>query len=142
MLSNTRRRYAAVAGGLGLAFALAACMPADDTTDGGSDAGSGDGEVAAGCEDYAQYGDLKGTTVSVYTSIVDVEQTDQEESYNKFEECTGATIEYEGSREFEAQLLVRIQAGNELAPVVAGIKDQLPSDGSLVSLGKVYHRFA
>ena len=32
--------------------------------------------------------------------------------YKPFEECTGATISYEGSQEFEAQLLVRLEAGN------------------------------
>lgn len=118
MRINNRRRYAAVAGGLGLAFALAACMPAEETD--GGDGGTGDGgEVAEGCEDYADYGDLSGTEVSVYTSIVEPESVDQEESYAKFEECTGADIVYEGSREFEAQLLVRLQSGN--APDVAYI---------------------
>ena len=42
-----------------------------------------------------------------------------------FEECTGATIEYEGSKEFEAQLPVRIQSGS--APDIA----YLPQPGLL-----------
>src|SRR5690606_13428521 len=41
------------------------------------------------------------------------------DSYIPFEECTGATVEYEGSREFEAQLLVRLESGN--APDIAYI---------------------
>ena len=45
-----------------------------------------------------------------------------------FEECTGATIEYEGSREFEAQLPVRLQAGNP--PDIAYI----PQPGFLASI--------
>lgn len=118
MHSNTRRRIGAVAGGLGLALALVACMPADEG-DGGEGGEDGGGEVAEGCEAYEQYGDLAGTEVSIYTSIVEPESVDQEESYVKFEECTGADIKYEGSREFEAQLLVRIQAGN--APDIAYI---------------------
>ena len=118
MHSNTRRRIGAVAGGLGLALALVACMPADEG-DGGEGGEDGGGEVAEGCEAYEQYGDLAGTEVSIYTSIVEPESVDQEESYVKFEECTGADITYEGSREFEAQLLVRIQAGN--APDIAYI---------------------
>src|SRR5450756_1961212 len=85
-MHNTRHRITAVVGGLSLALALAACMPSDNT-----DAGSGataDASVAPGCEDYAQYGDLSGKTVSVYTSIVEPESVDQEDSYAKFEECT------------------------------------------------------
>lgn len=125
MISTRRGRLAAAtAGGFALAIALTACMPADE---GGDDEGTGGdgGAVAEGCEDYEQYGDLSGTTVSVYTSIVDIEQETQEASYDKFEECTGTTIQYEGSREFEAQLLVRIQAGN--APDIA----YLPQPGLL-----------
>lgn len=122
MRSNTRRhRVIAVVGGLSLALALTACMPDDEEEPGGGDeTGSAEPEVAEGCEDYAVYGDLSGSEpITVYTSIVEPESVDQEESYDKFEECTGATIAYEGSREFEAQLLVRIQAGN--APDIAYI---------------------
>ena len=130
-MHNTRRRYAAVAGGLGLALALAACMPADDEGDTGGDTGGdtdGGGEVSAECADYEVYGDLTDTSVAVYTSIVEPESIDQEESYAKFEECTGADIVYEGSREFEAQLLVRIQSGN--APDIA----YLPQPGLLKTI--------
>jgi alpha-glucoside transport system substrate-binding protein len=132
MHTNTRRRYAVVAGGLGLVLALAACMPSDAGDDGDSgdagateDTGDGGGTGEEGCEDYASYGDLSGTSVSVYTSIVETEQIAQEESYKDFERCTGADIVYEGSREFEAQILVRIQAGN--APDIA----YLPQPGLL-----------
>ncbi len=113
MSMNRKRRTAAIAGGLGLALGLAACMPSDAGDDAGSEGG---GDTAASSEDcaaYEQYGDLEGTTVSVYTSIVEPEAEEQVNSYKPFEECTGATIEYEGSREFEAQLLVRLQAGNQ-----------------------------
>jgi alpha-glucoside transport system substrate-binding protein len=127
MSMNRKRRTAAIAGGLGLALTLAACMPSDaeeDNTGGGSDnAGS-----SADCEAYEQYGDLEGTSVSVYTSIVEPEAEQQQASYEPFEECTGATIEYEGSREFEAQLLVRLQAGN--APDIA----YLPQPGLLQTI--------
>ena len=109
MHSNTRRRYAAVAGGLSLALALAACSGGTD--DAGTD-DDGGGEVAADCEAYEQYGDLSGTQVTVYTSIVAPEDQPQIDSYVPFEDCTGAEIVYEGSKEFEAQLLVRLEAGS------------------------------
>ena len=41
------------------------------------------------------------------------------ESFKEFEECTGITIDYEGSGEFEAQLNVKVQGGN--APDIAFI---------------------
>jgi alpha-glucoside transport system substrate-binding protein len=120
-MMRIRRRgaSAAVAGGLGLALALTACSgggdSGDEGTDGGDTAAAGGYEID--CSVYDEFGDLEGTSVSVYTSIVEPEQTEQTDSYKPFEECTGVTVEYEGSREFEAQLLVRIQAGN--APDIA-----------------------
>lgn len=122
----------AVAGGLGVALTLAACLPADEGGDGGSTDSAGGGSTAAGCEEYTQYGDLSGTEVNVYSSIVEPESVDQEDSYKKFEECTGADIIFEGSQEFEAQLLVRIQAGN--APDIAYI----PQPGLLQTIVRDY----
>ncbi|MBD7979797.1 ABC transporter substrate-binding protein [Oerskovia merdavium] len=126
-LSVKRRTLAAVAGGAALAIVLTAC--------GGSDDGGGEGDTEAApvdCAAYEQYGDLEGKTVTVYTTIVDTEADQQQQSYEPFEECTGATIEYEGSKEFEAQLPVRIQSGS--APDIAYI----PQPGFLKSLVQDY----
>ena len=130
MLSNTRRRYAAVAGGVGLALALAACS--SGSTGGSTDTATSGGEVKAGCEAYAQYGDLTGKSVSVYTSIVTPEDQPHIDSYKPFEDCTGAKVNYEGSKEFEAQLLVRLEAGN--APDIAYI----PQPGLLKTIVEKY----
>ncbi len=121
------RRLAAVAGGLSLAFALAACSGGGGSSDSDS---SGDAASVAGidCAAYQSFGDLKGKKVHVYTSIVDPEGKTQIDSYKPFEECTGVTIQYEASREFEAQLLVRIKAGN--APDIAYV----PQPGLLATL--------
>ena len=102
-----RRGYAAVALGASVALTLAACSGGDEP--GGEDTGTG-GD--ADCAAYEEYGDLSGTTVSVYTSIVAPEDQPHIDSYLPFEECTGATVVYEGSKEFEAQLLVRLEAGS------------------------------
>ncbi|HEY0218040.1 MAG TPA: carbohydrate ABC transporter substrate-binding protein, partial [Cellulomonas sp.] len=112
-MRRIRRRGAGavVAGGIGLALVLTACSSNDEG--GGESTGGDDGDSTASsidCAPYEEFGDLEGTSVSIYTSIVEPEQQTQEDSYDPFEECTGVTIEYEGSREFEAQLLVRIQA--------------------------------
>ena len=80
------------------------------------------------CAAYQQFGDLKGKTVHVYTSIVDPEGATQIASYKPFEDCTGVKIDYESSREFEAQVLVRVKAGN--APDIA----YLPQPGLLQQL--------
>lgn len=130
MNSTTRGRgLAALAGGLGLALVLAACSAPPETGGGGTDNGGGGGtDVAEGCEAFEQYGDLAGTTVTVYTSITAPEDQPHIDAYVPFEECTGADIVYEGSREFEAQLPVRLQAGN--APDIAYI----PQPGLLATL--------
>ncbi|MUN61618.1 extracellular solute-binding protein [Kocuria sediminis] len=103
-----------------ITLALAATAAAVTLTACGGDSGS-EGATAAGgdvdCSAFEQYGDLSGKSVSVYTSIVAPEDQSHIDSYAPFEECTGADIVYEGSREFEAQLLVRLQSGS--APDVA-----------------------
>lgn len=100
-------RLAAASVGIVSLLALAACggdsTPADPGADPSSD---------RDCSAYESYGDLAGKTVSLYTSIVDPEDKPHIDSFVPFEECTGATIEYEGSREFEAQLPVKIEAGS------------------------------
>lgn len=123
------RGVAAVVGTAAVALVLSACS----SDSGDSDSGSGDGGDTASsaeidCSVYEEFGDLSGTEVNVYTSIVEPESDQQIESYAPFEECTGVTVNYEGSREFEAQLLVRLQAGN--APDVA----YMPQPGLLTTI--------
>ncbi|MFD2794255.1 ABC transporter substrate-binding protein [Promicromonospora vindobonensis] len=112
-MASRRRTVAVAAAGATLALILSACA---DTDDGGGDGGGGGGDATAApaleCSDYEEFGDLEGKTVSVYTTIVEPEAETQQASYEPFEECTGVTIDYEASREMEAQLPVRVQAGN------------------------------
>jgi len=121
-------RTVALAGAFSLA--LAAC----GGSDGGDDtAASGGGDTD--CADYEQYGDLSGQEVSIYTGIVTPEDQPHIDSYKPFEECTGATINYEGDKSFEAQVLVRAQAGNppDLAIVPQpGLLAQLVGTGAAV----------
>ena len=124
-MSLKRRALAAVAGGASLALVLTACSSGGS----GDDESSSGGEASAiDCAPYEEFGDLEGTSVNVYTSIVDPEAQTQIDSYKPFEDCTGVTIDYEGSREFEAQLLVRVKAGN--APDIA----YLPQPGLLKTI--------
>ncbi|GAA3221102.1 ABC transporter substrate-binding protein [Oerskovia jenensis] len=124
-LSPKRRALAAVAGGASLALVLTAC----GGSGGGDETSGSSGEASSiDCAPYEEFGDLDGTSVNVYTSIVDPEAQTQKDSYKPFEDCTGVTIDYEGSREFEAQLLVRVKAGN--APDIA----YLPQPGLLQTI--------
>ncbi|MGN6302651.1 MAG: ABC transporter substrate-binding protein [Angustibacter sp.] len=117
----------ALTAAVGLSLVLSACG-------GGDSGGSSNAAGNTDCSAYKQYGDLKGKTVSVYTSIVTPEDQQQIDSYKPFEQCTGAKIKYEGSKEFEAQLPVRVKGGN--APDIAIV----PQPGllkTLVATGKV-----
>ena len=67
---------------------------------------------AAGCEPYKKWAVSSDATVSIYSSIRDVEADRLEASWKKFEDCTGITIEHEGSGDFEAQINVRVKGGN------------------------------
>jgi alpha-glucoside transport system substrate-binding protein len=131
MRSPQARRGIASAAVLVLAgVGLAACGGDDD--DGGGEAqsagGTSPGEGNEDCEQLTQFGDLSGEEVGIYTSIVAPEDESHKATYELFEECTGATVNYEGSREFEAQLVVRVRSGN--APDIAFV----PQPGLLNTL--------
>jgi alpha-glucoside transport system substrate-binding protein len=85
----------------------------------GGSAESDDATAAADvdCAAFEQYGDLSGSTVTFYTSVVAPDDAPYIAAFEPFEQCTGATVEYEASKEFEAQLVVRVQSGN--APDIA-----------------------
>ncbi|GAB3537153.1 ABC transporter substrate-binding protein [Arthrobacter tecti] len=87
-----------------LALTLSAC--------GGSEGDGGGEEPAADCSAYEEYGTFEGEEVSVYSTITDSEQDLLENSWADFADCTGIEVAYEGSNEFETQVLVRAQAGN------------------------------
>jgi alpha-glucoside transport system substrate-binding protein len=133
---NTRRGWAAAAALVSAGLVLAGCASSDsdgDTKASGTWPGEGKSECA-GLEQLADYGDLSGKTVSIYTSILPPEQQTQEDSYKLFTTCTGAKVKYEGSDQFETQLVVRVKANN--APDIAYI----PQPGLLktvVGSGKV-----
>src|SRR5688572_11310530 len=105
--TRSKLRNVTLVGAVGLSLTLAACGGDSDTGD--TDTG---GTASGDCAAYSSYGKLDGKTVTIYTGIVTPEDTPQIDSYKPFEECTGATIKYEGDKAFEAQVLVRAKAGN------------------------------
>jgi alpha-glucoside transport system substrate-binding protein len=124
--SNKRKITAAVAGISALALALTACSSSStsgtsSTSAATSAAASGSSAASAGsvsasipwCDTIkSTYGDLTGKNVGVYATIVAPEDQPYVNSFKPFEDCTGAKVTYEGSKEFEAQVIVRVQSGN------------------------------
>jgi alpha-glucoside transport system substrate-binding protein len=96
--SSRRRTLGAVAGVAVAALALAGCAPAGE-------------EGAADCGAYEAYAGHEGTEVEIYTTIIDPEAGLFVESFAEFEECTGITINWNGTQEFEAQIAVRVEGG-------------------------------
>jgi alpha-glucoside transport system substrate-binding protein len=138
MRSRNMRRASAVAAALMSAgIVLAGCGGSDDGGDSAKPSGTWPGKDKPECqglEQLADFGDLTGKSISVYTSIVAPEDKPHIDSWKLFTTCTGATPKYEGSKEFEAQLQVRTQAGNP--PDIAYV----PQPGllkTLVGTGKV-----
>jgi alpha-glucoside transport system substrate-binding protein len=130
--SKSQRLRGALAGtlGVGLVVGLAACGGGGENTDDSSTTAQ-----SIDCAPYKTFGDLKGKKVSVYTGIVTPEDTAYKESYKPFESCTGVTIEYQGDKAFETQILVRAKAGNppDIAIVPQpGLLKQLVATGKAV----------
>ncbi len=118
------------AGGLALALVLTACS---SDGEGGTTAPASSN---ADCAAYSEYGDLSGKTVTLYAGIVAPEDQAYIDSYKPFEDCTGATIQYQADKSFEQQVLVQAQAGN--APDLAivpqpGLLQQLVGTGKAVA---------
>src|SRR5215203_1332261 len=110
--AKARRGLAAFACVMSASLVLAACGGDDDSGGSNKAEGKAPGQGKAECEGLTEWGDLTGKTVKMYTSIVAPEDQPHIDSYKLFETCTGAKVDYEGSKEFEAQLVVRVRSGN------------------------------
>ncbi len=68
--------------------------------------------MAAGCEAYEAYGMQEGAEVELYGTITGVEAENLQASVADFEKCTGATVTYNGSDQFETEINIRVDGGN------------------------------
>ncbi|QTX03743.1 ABC transporter substrate-binding protein [Agromyces archimandritae] len=101
-LTRHRRWIVPAAAVAALGLTLTACtgdIAADDAAD-------------VDCGPYEEYGTFEGETVTIGGTIQDVEADRLIESWKDFESCTGITIDYQGSKEFEAQIAVQAEGGN------------------------------
>ena len=83
----------------------------------------------------AGYPQLKGKTVTMFTSILDPELSKYQKALASFTTCTGIKVKMEGSNQFEALLPVRVKGGN--APDIAiipqpGLLAQMVATGKAV----------
>ena len=86
------------------------------------------------------YAEVRGKVVTMAGSFVDNDAVKFENSIKSFEEMTGIDIQYEGSKEFEASIAIRIEGGN--APDIVdfpqpGLLNTFVKKGYVVDLNKV-----
>ncbi|MCZ8521819.1 MULTISPECIES: ABC transporter substrate-binding protein [Paenibacillus] len=97
---------------------------------------------AAGSTEYDQAlaGKYKGTKVTMFGPFTDADQVKFETSIKEFESKTGIDIQYEGSKEFEATISIRVDGGN--APDIAdfpqpGLLGSFAKKGKVIDVNKV-----
>lgn len=107
----------------------------------GTGNGAGNGNDAGGADDspmaQALAGAYKGKKVTMFGPFTDADEVKFNESIKAFEEKTGIDISYEGSKEFEATISVRVN-GNS-APDIAdfpqpGLLKGFVKDGKVVDV--------
>ena len=98
---TTRRAWRILPLLAALALFASACLG------GGGDDGGGEGGGEGGGD-----GDLSGASVSVLGALIDQDQDRLQLAFDQFTEQTGATVEYEGSADFETLIRTRVEGGN------------------------------
>ena len=93
--------------------------------------------------DRAKAGEFTGTTVTVLGVMVDEEAQKMDLALAPFEEATGINVAYEGSKEFETQINVAVDAGS--APDIANISQpamaqRFASAGALIDVSSFLPR--
>ena len=124
-LTRHRRWMAPVVAAAAVGLALTACT--GDVAN--------EGAATADCSAYEAYGTFDGAEVTMAGTILDLEADRLNESWADFETCTGISVEYQGSSEFEAQIAVLAEGGN--APDVGiipqpGLLQRLADGGWLI----------
>jgi len=129
-------RYPTAAMLLVVCLLFAAC--GNNNAGGGEGGGQADGTGGAGGEtaaegsfyDRAMNREFEGTTVTMFGPFTDEDAVKFEQSISDFEEKTGIDIQYEGSKEFEATIAIRVNGGN--APDIA----DFPQPGLLANFAR------
>ncbi|WP_199623600.1 ABC transporter substrate-binding protein [Paenibacillus alkalitolerans] len=102
---------------------------------------AGDGDAAAGQGTFlerAMNKEFAGTAVKMFGPFTDEDAVKFDAAIKPFEEQTGIDIQYEGSKEFEATIAIRVNGGN--APDIAdfpqpGLLANFVKDGKVLDAG-------
>jgi alpha-glucoside transport system substrate-binding protein len=86
---------------IGLVFAFVACKGSEEKA-----------EMAEAPAADDPYTEVRGTVVTMAGPFVDNDAIKFEESIKAYEEMTGIDIQYEGSKEFEASIRIRVEGGD------------------------------
>ncbi|MDO5720449.1 MAG: ABC transporter substrate-binding protein [Actinomycetaceae bacterium] len=134
-MRTTKSRFAVLAAGAAAtALVLAGCSGSNDLKGGGSEGDSAGSDTD--CSAFEEYGTFDGETVTLFSSIREVEADQLQETFDKFTECTGITVTHNGVGEFESQILVQVEGGN--APDLAifpqpGLLQRMVKDGHVLA---------
>ncbi len=124
MASHLQRKLFALVGVAALALTATACKGSN------TDTGAKDKLDTPECAAFTDYKGIAGKTVTVYSPIRDADGKLMEDAWKAWADCTGVTVKYEGSAEFEAQIKVRVD-GNRAPDVTL-----IPQPGLLESFAK------
>jgi alpha-glucoside transport system substrate-binding protein len=116
-----------------VASAAACSSSKNNSSSSGKSSGSGQ-KLSGACAPYSAYAGHKGSTVTMFGSILSPESDSLNKSWAEFSKCTGITIKYTGSNSFESDLPVKVNGGN--APDLAiipqpGLLQQMVATGSV-----------
>ena len=92
--------------------------------------------LTGACAKYQAYAGHKGSTVTMFGSILSPESDSLNKSWAEFDSCTGITIKYTGSNTFESDLPVKVNGGNppDLAIIPQpGLLAQMVQSGAVKS---------
>ncbi len=119
-----KRWHVGAAGVAALSLGLAACSSSSHgtsspttaggtaTTTGGTTATTSGSTLTGACAPFSAYAGHSGSKVTMFGSILSPESDSLNKSWAQFEQCTGITIQYTGSNNFESQLPVQVQGGS------------------------------
>jgi alpha-glucoside transport system substrate-binding protein len=110
---------------------------AEDAAQGAEASTEGSPMVPGGDLEKAMAGEYKGTTVTLDGPFADADARKFEDSVKAFEEATGIDIVYQGNKEFEGRISVRVDGGD--APDIAdfpqpGLLANFVRDGKIVDV--------
>ncbi len=125
-------------------MAISACGTAATqapATGGGAATGKGSEQGQELADAFA--GKLKGKVVTMAGPFTDNDAVKFDESVKSFEEATGIDIQYEGSKEFEATIAIRVEGGD--APDIAdfpqpGLLNTVVQTGKVIDLTNVINQ--